>query len=966
MAITAGARFDRYQIASHIGSGGMGEIYLAQDTRLGRKVALKLLPLQYTQDAERLRRFEQEAYAASALNHPNIITIYEIGEAEGRHFIAAEFIEGATLRRRLTGGRLSIKESLDIAVQVVGALATAHAAGIIHRDIKPENIMIRPDGYVKVLDFGLAKLTERPASTETVETTGGSGSPEPDSEPDLLTTETAPHSIEDLSDDSFATVTLGAPNETAPGLVMGTAQYMSPEQARGLRVDARTDIFSFGIVLYEMIAGKMPFSGGNKREIISSMLNREPPPLVHYQPDVPEVLEWITHKALIKDRDERYQTAKEMLNDLKRIQHRLNVEREVSRSRILGDSGELRSDEPRALLGGYSTEEHRAQTGYFGSARDTGYFAMRSSSLTRRGMKNPLLVALVTTLLVASGFGLYQMIGSRSRMTAPFQPMQVRRFTTSGKATRAAISPDGKYVVHVVSEAGKQCLLVRQVTASNNVEIVPPAEVVYRGLTFSHDGNYVFYVVQEQNNPIQVLYQAPVLGGVPRKILVDIDSPISISPDGKQFAFVRRVRGRGEDELLVADIDGKNLREIASRKGPDFFGVSGPAWSPDGRIIAAPAGTNTGGRQMFISEVHLADGKERPVSPQRWTSVGRVSWMSNGRGLIISATEKGATLAQVWYLPYPKGSAYRVTNDLNDYRDMSLTDDSRALVTIQSEALVNVWLMPGNDPGRARQITDGIGQYNGVRGLTWLPDGRLAYVSRASSSQDIWLMDQNGKNNLQLTTPETRADIYPAVSPDGRYIVFVSTRTGNSNLYRLDLTTNDQIRLTNGTSEEFPTITADGKWVIYTATGSTNFRLWKISIDGGEPVRLTDSLSQWPVVSPDGQTLACWYREVPTSNWKIAIIPITGGSPVRILTPPASAETSIPVRWMPDGKGISFADTRSGISNIWTLPLDGSAPRQLTFFTYDLIYWFEWSRDGKQLACSRGRESSDVVLINQL
>src|SRR5215475_12600654 len=377
MPVATGTRFDRYQIISPIGSGGMGEIYLAQDTRLNRKVAIKLLPERYTQDPERLRRFEQEAQAASALNHPNIITIFEIGEAGGRHFIATEFIEGATLRRRMAKAKLTITEVLDIASQVVSALAAAHAAGIIHRDVKPENIMIRPDGYVKVLDFGLAKLTEKSpakASSKTSQLAGDEtrGASEIPTTADLVHGETDPLDPDDL----YATVPPSAANETVPGAVMGTAQYMSPEQAGGLRVDARTDIFSFGIVLYEMIAGRAPFSGSNSRNIINSILNFDPPPLSHFQPDVPEVLEWIVAKSLIKDREERYQTAKEMFNDLQRLRRRLGVEQELEKSRsFISDNVDAPGDKPSLPSGGKSTQEFDLKTGEGADARSTKSFS---------------------------------------------------------------------------------------------------------------------------------------------------------------------------------------------------------------------------------------------------------------------------------------------------------------------------------------------------------------------------------------------------------------------------------------------------------------------------------------------------------------------------------------------------------------------------------------------------------------
>jgi serine/threonine protein kinase/Tol biopolymer transport system component len=970
MPITTGTRFDRYQIVSPIGSGGMGEIYLAQDTRLNRKVAIKILPDRYTQDRERLRRFEQEAQAASALNHPNIITIFEIGEAGGRHFIATEFIEGVTLRRRMAGAKLAIGEALDIASQVVSALTAAHAAGIVHRDVKPENIMIRPDGYVKILDFGLAKLTERPPA------------PNPTGDHRLFVGESEVPTTADLilddaersePEDPFATIPPSGANETVPGVVMGTAQYMSPEQARGLRVDARTDIFSFGIVLYEIIARRAPFTGATRGGIIESILNADPPPLSHFQPDIPEVFEWIVAKALVKDREERYQTAKEMLNDLRRLRNRLGVEKEIEKSRsLIGADIDATGNEPRATLSAKSTEEFSLGTGLSAKASSTRSLSGLLGSLVLDRLRTPGSVAVSLVLLAALGFGLYRFFALRWSPAPPFQSMQVRKFTSSGKAMRAAISPDGKYVVHVLSEAGKQSLLVRQVTESNNIVIVPPAEVSYQGLTFSRDGAYVYYVVMEHNNPIRTLYQVPALGGVPHRILKDIDSPVAVSPDNKRLAFVRRYRGQNEDALIVADIDGANERKLASRRGADFIWTGGPAWSPDGKMIATAAGSNTGGRHMYIAEINVDDGKEKPVSARRWATIGRVSWASYGsskaRGLIFSAIERGATMAQIWFLQYPNGAAQKITNDLNDYRDLSLTDDSTALITVQSEALVNVWLSPiadGSAAGRDRQITDGIGQNNGVGGLTWLPDGRVVYVSRAYGSQDIWLMDQDGRNQRQLTTAETRIDRYPAVTPDGRYIVFVSTRSGNSNIYRYDLSSGEQKQLTSGASEEFPAVSADGKWVIYAATGSIKHTLWKVSIDGGEPAQLTDKLSTWPDVSPDGKKIACWYRAEPGAHWQLAVIPVTGDSPEKVLDVPPNADTSIPIRWTPDGRGVSFVATRDGASNVWSQPLDGGEPKQVTNFISDQIFWFDWSNDGKQLACSRGRQLNDIVLITE-
>ena len=976
MPIAEGTRLDRYQILSPIGTGGMGEVYLAQDTRLGRKVAIKLLPSHFSQDKERLRRFEQEAFAASALNHPNIITIYEVGQANTEAgnclFIVTEFIEGQTLRRKMAGGKIHIHEALEMASQIASALSAAHNAGIIHRDLKPENLMIRPDGYVKMLDFGLAKLTE----SFSPDLTGGMFDTQVDSsefrpQPEFATSIDETTSLSAPAEDQHTTAPPPTSlKQTVPGVVMGTAQYMSPEQARGHRVDWRTDLFSFGILLYEMLAGRAPFTGNSPKEIVAAILQTDPMPLSHFLPDVPDALEWIISKALVKDREERYQTAREMLNDFKRLQRRLDVERELSRSYIaMPDEGTITVTEKNRArpnsdkLSGNTTQEMSLATGAI--KQSSGIFAHLSGKGSKSKFINPLFIALAITTILATGFSIYFYLNSRKTVRTPFQTMQVRRFTASGKASRAAISPDGKYVVHVLLDAGKQSLLIRQVTDSNNVEIVPPSDLLYRGLTFSRDGTSVYYVAQDRSDPIQSLFQVPVLGGTSKKILRDIDSPVAISPNGKQLAFIRRLRGKGEDQLMLANADGSNLRVLSSRKGADFYNLTGMDWSPDGKLIACPAGSNAGVRHMFVAEINVSTGQEKPLSPFEWANVGRVSWVRDGKGLVIGAMEQGSSLTQILFIPYPSGPPQRITNDLNDYRDMLLTDDSRSLVTVQTEAHVNIWLTALHDPLHSKQITEGIGQRSGERGLTWMPNGNLVYISRASGSSDVWIMNQEGKAQQQLTTADTRAEIYPEVSPDGRYIVFVSTRSGNSHIYRLELSTGEQIQLTHGISEEFPAISADGKWVIYNSTASSRFTLWKVSMDGGEPVQLNDDLTQWPTVSPDGQHIACWYRSDMNAQWKVALLSINGGDPERLVELPG-ADVSFPVRWTPDGKGLSFVATRNGVSNVFMQPLEGGEVKQLTQFTDEQIFWFDWSRDGKQLACSRGRITNDVVLISDL
>ncbi|HKC88252.1 MAG TPA: serine/threonine-protein kinase, partial [Blastocatellia bacterium] len=316
--IVIGECLGPYRILSPIGAGGMGEVYLARDTKLGRRVALKLLPAQFTTDADRVRRFEQEARGAAALNHPNIITIHDVGDVNGVHFIATEFIEGQTLRQRMMNGEISISIAIDIAAQVAAALAAAHEAGIIHRDIKPENVMVRPDGLVKVLDFGLAKLTE-----------GGQG--------DKGTRRTGENPLVSLS---------LLPPLSSTGVVMGTARYMSPEQARGLKVDARTDIFSLGVTLYEMVAGHAPFTGPSACDVIAALLEHEPVPLTRHSPEAPAELERIVSKALRKDREERYQTTNDLLVELKGLKRELEFEARTGRANQPTAPGRRRAIEP--------------------------------------------------------------------------------------------------------------------------------------------------------------------------------------------------------------------------------------------------------------------------------------------------------------------------------------------------------------------------------------------------------------------------------------------------------------------------------------------------------------------------------------------------------------------------------------------------------------------------------------------
>src|SRR3989442_726821 len=481
MTLSAGTKLGRYEIRSKIGEGGMGEVYLAEDAQLHRKVALKVLPAEVAANQDRMRRFNQEAQAAAALNHPNIAHTYEIGEANGVHYIAMEYVIGETLHKRIFRGALDLNEVLDIAMQIAGALSAAHSAGITHRDIKPENIMWRHDGYVKALDFGLAKLMDEP--------------------------QTAP-----VTDEGLTLVMI----KTEPGRVVGTIDYMSPEQARGREVDARTDLFSVGVVLYEMVAGAKPFVGDTKSDVLAAVLTAEPEPLAKRCPGVPAELNRIVTKALRKNREERYQIAREILVDLKSLRQELEFEAKMGGAEV------------NVLPTSQATSTRIGQdfTGQQSAAPTTisGLFINVVRIHPRRATVTLAIIALVIT---AAGIGLYKLVKLAQRPES-FQTMRLAKLTSSGDVSgvSVAVSPDGKYVVYATREAGEESLWVKHVATSSTVQILPVIEGAYTGVTFSRDGSYLYYIVAEGNQPNR-LYQVPVLGGSPRKLIEDAHGPVT-------------------------------------------------------------------------------------------------------------------------------------------------------------------------------------------------------------------------------------------------------------------------------------------------------------------------------------------------------------------------------------------------------------------------------------------------------
>jgi serine/threonine protein kinase/Tol biopolymer transport system component len=937
-----GRRIGDYKFLEQIGRGGMGEVYLAHDSRLGRRVALKLLPSRYTTDEQRVRRFEQEARAASALNHPNILMIFEIGRGDGIHFIATEYVEGETLRQRMANTRMSLSDFLEVAIQVASALVAAHQAGIVHRDVKPENVMLRPDGYVKVLDFGLAKLTEQPAASDTGALTFGKV-------------------------------------DTDPGTVMGTASYMSPEQARGQSVDSRTDIFSLGVVMYEMIAGRAPFEGETTSDVIASILKTEPPPLAHYSGNAPDALERLVAKTLRKDREERYQTAKELLTHLKKLKQRLDFEAQEQRSVPPYLSPVAADNISRAQLIVDTDNKPVAQTGD-AAARTTSSAEIIIEEIKRH--KLGAVLALLAFVIVAAGIGfaIYRLASkspTATKSNEPFSKIRPTRLTTTGKASIAAISPDGKYVAHAMGAKSQQSLWLRHIATGSDTEIVPTAPVDYTALTFSPDGNYIYFLRWEAVEG--GFYRVPVLGGSMKALGRDVDGGITFSPDGRRLAFMRGYPQKDEAILAIANADGTEEQALVTRQGQRNVYSSGiawgPAWSPDGETIAlAIRNAEADGIYWNVVLVRVKDKAEQQLTFQKWSSLGQLAWLRDGSGLIVAAADRETAPAQqIWYVSYPSGSARRITNDTNGYSGVSLTADSTALLTVQTEQYSHVWTAPGGDARRATQITSNT--FEGLYGVCWTPEGRILYTSRtAQGRSSIWMMDADGAGQKQLTVdaqPNNRPSITnnrPTVSADGRYIVFASDRTGNYCVWRMDSDGSNPKQLNRGTFSVRPQITPDGQWVIYADVEAGKQRLWKIPMNGGDPVRLTDYTSSGGAVSPDGTHIAIRFvdEQATPKRQRFAIISIEGGLPSKVFDLPQPLALDQLIRWTPDGRSLFYIDTRNGVFNIWTYSLDGSPPKQVTSFKSDQIFSYDWSRDGRQVVCARGAQTSDAVLITDL
>jgi Tol biopolymer transport system component len=874
-----GNELGHYKVIEKLGSGGMGEVYRAHDTKLGRDVALKVLPSEAAGDPQHRARFEREARAIASLKHPNIVTIHSVEEVGGTHFLTMELVEGGTLAAVIPRDGMPLERFLQYSVSMADGMSRAHEQGITHRDLKPANVMLDADGTVKILDFGLAKLLQSDA---------------------------------DLDSDKTR-----MEGDTAEGVVMGTVAYMSPEQAQGKELDHRSDIFSLGVLFYEMITGTRPFDGDNKVSTVSSILRDEPQPVHEVKGSLPRHLARIVKRCLAKEPTRRYQTALDLRNDLEELKS------ELESGEILA-TGEMAAFKP--------AEAPRPK-----------WFVPVVATAT---------IALVAAVVV---FAMSQRGGVPQSETLPVAAMEMIPITSDGRSAEATISADGRYVAYVTQdERGRHALGYTQVSTGSAVVVVPAEDDVFLfDPVFSPDGEYIYFarVVSGPEQP--ALHRVPVLGGAPQKVREHVSGRPSFSPDASQYVFLRST-GEG-DWLVIVGGDGEE-RILAERRPPRSF--DDPVWSPDGSTIMVGALDLRADARGQVVAIPVSGGEERIIATDpTWTDIGEMSWIPDGSGVVVEL-EQNYQQSHVWEVPFPGGEPRRVTTDLNSYHGVEITADGSTVVTQRMLEEANLWLVR---EGTAEQVTS-VGGAVGAGAPRVLADGGVIFHSNRGGKWGLWLQGAEGGVPQRLTSDSQSAWVSP--SPDDADVAFVSDRSGGVDIWRMKVSGGTPVRLTHDGFVHRPEWIGDE--IFFQAPGPElgTLVLYRIPASGGEAVQVTQGNSWAPIGSPDGTRLMYHSYNAGGGHNQIEIMNLASGEVEHVIYLRQWEEAT----WSPDGTAIHYSKHVDGQDNVWSHPIsagdDTSGDVQLTDFDDRIdILSMAWSRDGSTLALSRGTTSRDVVLL---
>ncbi|MGC1383135.1 MAG: protein kinase, partial [Candidatus Acidiferrales bacterium] len=954
-----GEVISHYKIIEPLGAGGMGQVFRAEDTRLGRQVALKFLSEELARDPGSLERFQREARAASAFNHPHICTIHDTGEYNGRPYLVMELLEGQTLRERIGGRPMPTDALLDFGAQIADALDAAHSRGIIHRDIKPANIFITSRGQAKVLDFGLAK---QGASRRVAEAVGGGN------------TATAP-----TSDNVFV---------TSPGSAVGTIAYMSPEQARGEDLDARTDLFSLGAVLYEMSTGHAAFTGSTSAVIFDAILNRTPVAPSSLNPSMPPKLEEIVGKSLEKERDLRYQTAAELRGDLKRLK------RDVDSGR-LGSSATTWTAQAPANTPGVRRESSTWQTAvtqvatpqiptvptappaeasrdFRGRKRDDDHEGWGLKSAFRS------LPPWARLLIAVIGVGLFYYFkiyeserkpAKTARENDSFMQMQISPITSSGNIHSVTISRDGKYLAYTQDEKGGHSIWVRQVGTGSTAKVVPGDEGELSDIVFSPDGNYLYYRNQQEGTGLGILYKVPSLGGTPTHLITDVDSAVTFSPDGKQIAWVRISSKTKSSAVYISDAEGGNEHAITSLNFPDLYLPVGPGWSEDGKLLAIdrtdPRGAANG---SVVQIMDLASKEVKQLGTRQFTNVQRLVWLPDDAGIIFTSPANTMSFnSQIWELTYPDGEARRITNDLNYYSGASVTADGATLATVQWSIASSLYVGAsgsGSAFSAPKQITSGIERADGEAGIIWPSADQILYTYYTGGALRFAATSPDGSNVHDISLGQSTV-LAPSACGDGKHFVFMTLGTGTTvRIYRADMDGGNVTAITPGPLNVSPSCSPDGQFVVFITAVGQNTSLSKVGIDGGAVSTVSHELMQFPAISPDGTSVAVAYTNDVSKPAKVAVVGLASGEIQHIFDAPDGAYFSADsvglLHWTKDGRAILYPVRKEDTANLWAQPVGEPGapemtPKQVTNFSDSRIFSYTYSPDGKQMVLARGR-----------
>jgi len=929
----------------------MGEVYLAQDQTLERNVALKVLPPELVADQDRVRRFVLEAKSASSLSHPNIVTIYEIGQDVVRtkdgalepdstpvQFMSMELITGKTLSTLIHDDKTDLRTLLGYMAQAAEGLAKAHSAGIVHRDLKPGNIMVSGDGFAKVLDFGLAKLTER-----------RDVAPEPE-------VSSAPTRLDPA---------------TGAGTLLGTAGYMSPEQVQAKSVDHRSDIFSFGSVLYEAATGQRPFVAESAVETMHKILHDKPAPIEEKNPTAPAELRRVIRRCLAKSPDQRVQSMKDVALELREI-----VDEWDSLS-VSGASGST-------IAGGPISAP-----------------AAKSRPLVAITIG----VALVAIAAVSVAIWAMRQ-DKKDAAPVPFETMRMTTQTNRGDVTEAAISFDGRYLAYLTGAVGQSSVRVRQVATGSDVEVVPKEDGLFEGLSFTPDGNYLFYLKRRRDAPnYRALMQVPSLGGASRERAFDVDSRVSFAPDGKRAVFMRGVPQEKKTNVLVLDVDAGQERLLASVPQP--HNVSGaPAWSPDGRHIAIiELDTSSGALVSTLAVLDAVDGRREEVNVAKGAQHDSIAWLPDGSGIVRSGQDFGISVSrQLSIVSYPGGKVRKLTNDASDYRQVTVSAGDSAIAAVRLNRVTNLWVA---DPtgAEARAITKFTNAENSPLAFVTASDGSVAFTAARDQSLQLWAVGAEGGEARALTGGDGFA-VNPKAFKGG--VVYDRLEPGGGiHVWRVDLDGTHGKNLTPNGPAQVRDVATDGSVLAYLQLDSAA-ESWVVPLNGGAPRSLGAKITSGPF-SPDGKQLLAFelttgadglikgvgklfhadgtptgvtvdipQRDANTLSWapdggSFTLIDLgdparnlervrIGASGVERLTHFTEGRTTA-FEWSPDGSRIALARRIGDASGVWVTLPDGSKPVQIARFPSDEIFGIHWTQDGKHVVVNAGKRSSDAVLI---